>query len=335
MVAGGPMTGAGCNAADTICGLNNAGPSDDGGPWPNYDNHGNVIATLEKNAFTEFGIDLTGLLGATPCIGSFQAHTRTSQGNPEDLSTAELKDFAAPEPLPLCGIDWQKVDGQDNLLSGATFEVCRTHDGNGVDITDECQSVTDNQPPDGDPTGGKFDLTITIPGTYRICETAAPSGYIADPACQTVVVTGAGAFFAEGPFVNNTPTPPPTPTPTNTPKPTPTDTDTPTPTATATPTPTATATRTATPTATPTATRSASRTPTSLAVGRTAAPPTPAVLAVAAFPQTGDGSVGDRDLNLRWAILAIAGAFVVGFGITTLARVRARGQAKVEVRSED
>jgi len=45
--------------------------------------------------------------------------------------------------------------------------------------------------------------------------------------------------------------------------------------------------------------------------------------------------VGDRDLNLRWAILAIAGAFVVGFGITTLARVRARGQAKVEVRSED
>ena len=439
IVAGGSMTGAGCNAADTICGLNNAGPSDDGGPWPNYDNHGNVIATLEKNAFTEFGIDLTGLLGATPCIGSFQAHTRTSQGNPEDLSTAELKDFAAPEPLPLCGIHWQKVDGQDNLLSGATFEVCRTHDGNGVDTTDECQSVTDNQPPDGDPTGGKFDLTITVPGTYRICETAAPSGYIADPGCKTVVVTGAGAFFAEGPFVNNTPTSPPsttpsdtptptatetetptptptetetptptpteteaptptptdtetltptdtptptptetetltptdtpTPTPTDTPTPTPTETetptptatetdtptptptdtptptatatptstptDTPTPTATATPTPTATATRTATPTATPTATRSVSRTPTSLAVSRTAAPPTPAVLAVAAFPQTGDGSVGDRDLNLRWAILAIAGAFVVGFGITTLARVRARGQAKVEVRSDD
>ena len=95
---------------------------------------------------------------------------------PEDLSTAELKDFAAPEPLPLCGIHWQKADGQENLLAGATFQVCRTHDGNGADITDECQSVIDNRPPDGDPTGGKFDLTITTPGTYRICETAAPSG---------------------------------------------------------------------------------------------------------------------------------------------------------------
>src|SRR3989454_237817 len=264
IVAGGSMTGAGCNAADTICGLNNAGPSDDGGPWPNYDNHGNVIATLEKNAFTEFGIDLTGLLGATPCIGSFQAHTRTSQGNPEDLSTAELKDFAAPEPLPLCGIHWQKVDGQDNLLSGATFEVCRTHDGNGVDITDECQSVTDNQPPDGDPTGGKFDLTITTPGTYRICETAAPSGYIADPACQTVIVTGAGAFFASTPFVNNTPTPSPTASPTSSPTPsaTPTETASPTPTETASPTPTETASPTPTETASPTPTETPPPTPT-------------------------------------------------------------------------
>src|SRR5207249_7235376 len=201
-------------------------------------------------------IDLTGLLGATPCIGSCQAHTTTSHGSPDDPSTAELKDFAAPEPLPLCGIHWQKVDGQDNLLSGATFEVCRTHDGNGVDTTDECQSVTDNQPPDGDPTGGKFDLTITVPGTYRICETAAPSGYIADPGCRTVVVTGAGAFFAEGPFVNNTPTSPPSTTPSDTPTPTATETETPTPTPTETeaPTPTPTDTETLTPTDTPTPT---------------------------------------------------------------------------------
>src|SRR5207244_11059674 len=184
----------GCNAADTICGLNNAGPNDDGGPWPNYDNHGNVIATLEKNAFTEFGIDLTGLLGATPCIGSFNAHTRTSQGNPEDLSTAELKAFAAPAPLPLCGIHWQKVDGDGNLLAGATFEVCRTLDAQGNDIPDECQSVTDNQSPDANPLDGEFDLPVTVAGTYSVCETAAPSGYIADPACQSIVVTGAGSF---------------------------------------------------------------------------------------------------------------------------------------------
>src|SRR5205809_198132 len=363
IVAGGSMTGAGCNAADTICGLNNAGPSDDGGPWPNYDNHGNVVATLEKNAFTEIGIDLTGLLSATPCIGSFQAHTRTSQGNPEDLSTAELKDFAAPEPLPLCGIHWQKVDGQENLLAGATFQVCRTHDGNGADITDECQSVIDNQPPDGDPTGGKFDLTITTPGTYRICETAAPSGYIADPACQTVIVTGAGAFFAGSPFVNNTPTPSPTAsptasptpsaTPTETASPTPTETASPTPTETASPTPTETAsptpTETASPTASPTASSAASRTPSptparlaTTATPRTVAPtrapnptPSPAVLAISAFPTTGDGSVGERDLNLRWAVLAIAGAFVIGFVIAAFPRVRSRREAKAEVRSND
>src|SRR5438132_1655587 len=264
IVTGGSISGAGCNAADTICGLNNAGPNDDGGPWPNYDNHGNVIATLEKNAFTEFGIDLTGLLGATPCIGSFNAHTRTSQGNPEDLSTAELKDFAAPEPLPLCGIHWQKVDGQEDLLAGASFEVCRTHDGKGLDIPDQCQSVTDNESPDGDPTGGKFDLTITIPGTYRICETAAPSGFIADPACQTVTVTGAGAFFAGSPFINNTPTPSPTasPTPTPTASPTPTETASPTPTETASPTPTETPSPTPTETASPTPTETPSPTPT-------------------------------------------------------------------------
>src|SRR5207249_9407996 len=117
--------------------------------------------------------------------------------------------------------------------------------------TDECQSVTDNQPPDGDPTGGKFNLTITVPGTYRICETAAPSGYIADPDCKTVVVTGAGAFFAEGPFVNNTPTSPPSPTPSDTPTPTATETETPTPTPTETPTPTPTTTHDTDPSHTP------------------------------------------------------------------------------------
>ena len=180
IVLNGTISGEGCNAAngiaaDLICGFNNDGPSDDGGPWANYDNHADEITTLPKNAFTEFGIDLTGLLGTTPCITSFQAHTRTSQGSPEDLSTAELKDFAAPEPLPLCGIHWSKVDGQGELLGGATFELCRTHDGNGVDITDDCQSVADNQAPDADLLDGKFDVAITVAGTYSVCETAAPS----------------------------------------------------------------------------------------------------------------------------------------------------------------
>src|SRR5574341_946058 len=62
-ITGAHLTGEGCNAAngipaDVICGFNNDGPADDGGPWPNYDNHGNVITTLEANSFTEIGVNL-------------------------------------------------------------------------------------------------------------------------------------------------------------------------------------------------------------------------------------------------------------------------------------
>src|SRR5437867_915764 len=45
------ITGADCNGADTICGFSNEGPADDGGPWTNYNSHGDVVTTLPKNAF--------------------------------------------------------------------------------------------------------------------------------------------------------------------------------------------------------------------------------------------------------------------------------------------
>jgi hypothetical protein len=77
---------------------------------------------------------------------------------------------------------------------------------------------------------------------------------------------------------------------------------------------------------TPPPTRNATRAPT---------PPTPAVLAISAFPTTGDGSVGERDLNLRWAVLAIAGAFVIGFVIAGFPRIRARREAEVDVSNEN
>ena len=83
-IPGALLTSEGCNASDTICGFNNDGPADDGGPWPNYDNHGDVITNLEQNAFTEFGVNLTALVGTTPCISSFMGHTRTSPGPRQD-----------------------------------------------------------------------------------------------------------------------------------------------------------------------------------------------------------------------------------------------------------
>jgi len=82
------LNGEGCNAADTVCAFNNSAPIN-GGPWRNYDNHGAEITTLPINSFTEFGVNVTALLGATPCFSTVQVKTRSSPS-----FTAELKDFA-------------------------------------------------------------------------------------------------------------------------------------------------------------------------------------------------------------------------------------------------
>lgn len=89
-------TGEGCNLADTICAFNN-GTNIDGGPWPNINRTGNVVTNLERNAFTEFGIDLTALLGGTPCVSTFMGKTRSSSS-----FTAELKDFGGPTAFDIC-----------------------------------------------------------------------------------------------------------------------------------------------------------------------------------------------------------------------------------------
>jgi len=91
------IVGEGCNEADTACAFNN-GTSIDGGPWPNYNRHGAVITNLPTNAFTEFGVDVTALIGETPCFTTFMGKTRSSQS-----FTAELKDFAGPGSFPICG----------------------------------------------------------------------------------------------------------------------------------------------------------------------------------------------------------------------------------------
>src|SRR5207247_582232 len=79
-----PLTGHGCNGADTICAFNNGGTID-GGPWPNFDRHGSVITSLTKNSFTEFGFDASALFSETPCITTIMGKTRSSQS-----FTAEL-----------------------------------------------------------------------------------------------------------------------------------------------------------------------------------------------------------------------------------------------------
>ena len=114
------LTGQGCNLvagvipADSICGFNNGG-SIDGGPWPNYDSHGNLITNLPTNAFTEFGLDITAIEGSTPCLTTILGKTRSSQS-----FTAELKDFAGPAGFPLCSADI-------NIVPDAVNEVGQEH----------------------------------------------------------------------------------------------------------------------------------------------------------------------------------------------------------------
>src|SRR3989454_1385351 len=97
-VLDGSVGGEGCNTTDTLCGFNN-GALIDGGPWPNYDRHGNASTMLPPNAFTEFGADVTELLaGNTTSISTFMGKTRSSQS-----FSAELKDFGSPVPFPICG----------------------------------------------------------------------------------------------------------------------------------------------------------------------------------------------------------------------------------------
>lgn len=136
------LSGEGCNeefngvAADTVCGFSNDG-SIDGGLWPNFDNHGDEITNLEQNAFTEFGINVSNVLGFTPCISSVNFHTRSSQS-----FTAELKDFALAD-FNICGSitivkDSDPDDGTDFEFTrdfGGNFSLDDSADGNaGADL---------------------------------------------------------------------------------------------------------------------------------------------------------------------------------------------------------
>ena len=83
-------SGEGCNVGDTACAFNNADSIPNGG-WPSYNKDGKgAVYSLERNAFTEMGINVTQLLGGveTPCFTSIIAKTRSSSS-----INSDLKDF--------------------------------------------------------------------------------------------------------------------------------------------------------------------------------------------------------------------------------------------------
>jgi Prealbumin-like fold domain len=91
----------GCNTdggfpPDSVCAFNN-GSSINGGPWPNYNSSDEVIVNLPTNAFTEIGVDVTALLGYTPCLSTIQVKSRTAQS-----FNSQLKDFVLGQ-FNICG----------------------------------------------------------------------------------------------------------------------------------------------------------------------------------------------------------------------------------------
>ncbi len=92
-------------------------------------------------------------------------------------------------------LTWLKHDNNGQLLGGATFEVCRTHDRFGADIPDECVTVADDVDNVDDTTGdwdgtpGEFKLGNLLLGRYTIEETVAPVPYTLDPFVETIELT--------------------------------------------------------------------------------------------------------------------------------------------------
>jgi hypothetical protein len=193
------LTGQGCNTAtpshpaDSICAFNN-GATINGGPWPNFvAPSGNVVTTLEPNAFTEFGVDLTALFDdpevpgdQTPCVSTFMGKTRSSSS-----FTAELKDFGGPTSFDVCqgksGVKFNDLDADGTRdagepgLPGWTINLYKdtgtigSFDGEPVFASD----VTD--------ANGAYSFASLFPGSYIVCEvlqatweqsapTSAPTG---------------------------------------------------------------------------------------------------------------------------------------------------------------
>jgi hypothetical protein len=128
----GSASGQGCfnstgGSGDDICAFNN-GSVINGGPWANYDSHGNVITSLPANAFTEMGVDLTAVLGESPCISTFMGKTRSSAS-----FTSELKDFAGPTRFSICqpSTNLTKTVDRTTIRAGesVTYSYKETNDG--------------------------------------------------------------------------------------------------------------------------------------------------------------------------------------------------------------
>jgi hypothetical protein len=187
----GAASGQGCfnkngGSGDDICAFNNGG-NIDGGPWPNYDNHGKLITTLQANAFTEMGVDLTAVLGESPCISTFMGKTRSSAS-----FTSELKDFAGPTSFSNCRPSTALTKAAQ--IGTITFS---------VPVTYTYRESNDGIDPLTPPTSGDKNSIVTddtcSPVTYQSGDTLANN--ILDPG-ETWVLTCSKTYTSAGAKTN-------------------------------------------------------------------------------------------------------------------------------------
>ena len=151
--------------------------------------------TIDDLKFGEFSFNLTDLIGGE-CRSFASVFAKSRASNPIE---SKLKELIKPASVDFstCGqITILKQDENQQALGGATFSVTP----NPYTLSGSL-SVTDDAAPDDDGADGTIHLSDVEPGTYTVCETAAPAGYIIDIDCQelTVAVNGAASF---GPFIN-------------------------------------------------------------------------------------------------------------------------------------
>ena len=151
--------------------------------------------TIDDLKFGEFSFNLTDLIGGD-CRSFASLFAKSRASNP---ITSKLKELIKPAGIDFstCGqITILKQDELQQALGGATFSITpNPFTGSGS------LSVTDNTAPDDNAAAGTIHLGDVEPGTYTVCETAAPAGYIIDSNCQQLAV-GQNASVQFGPFTN-------------------------------------------------------------------------------------------------------------------------------------
>lgn len=191
--------GEGCSNDDAVCAFNNA-VSIDGGPWPNFNEKGQVVSTLPANAFTEVSVDVTALLERTPCFVTVTSKSRTSSS-----FSSSLKDFARSE-IGICSLELDKSGDASNpdtdrskVGDAFTFRYEITNTGAGtlylVRVTDSLL---------GDITsyalGNSATLTETVNGRVIGVDAGSSCGVLQGGQGCIFTVPGAVPEDAEDPF---------------------------------------------------------------------------------------------------------------------------------------